>query len=368
MKLLVDAVAATTGGGLSRTQELVRTLPVLRPDYRFVFSARRAVAGLLRDIDPSVELISPGRLVQGTPARVGWQLVALPLRARRSTPPDVVLGPFNVAPVDWPSPRPFVAVIVSSLLPYAVEARSMYGGREALRLRALRALTDRTLSRADRVFVLSEQAFSLIDRGLLEGKTELIPMAPPQVGDMSFNQPGPGDPYVLIVGDLFRYKGVETAIRALASLPAPGPLLLIAGRPTERSYVRELADLSSALGVADRVRFLGSRPHDEVLGLMAGSLCCIVPSRFENLSHVPLEAMAVGTPVIASDIPGSREACGDAAAYFPLLDSGRLADTIQRVATDRELRDQLVRAGRARASGQAATSASDLMLRSIEAR
>jgi glycosyltransferase involved in cell wall biosynthesis len=244
----------------------------------------------------------------------------------------------------------------------------MYGGREALRLRALRALTDRTLSRADRVFVLSEQAFTLIDRELLAGKAEVIPMSPPHVDGMApSRQAPPSEPYLLIVGDLFRYKGVETAIRALASLPAPRPLLLVAGRDSEPSYVRQLERLSVAMGVADRVRLLGSKPHDEVLALMARSLCCIVPSRFENLSHVPLEAMAVGTPVIASDIPGSREACEDAAVYFPVLDSGRLAHEIQRLASDDGLREQLVRAGRARAGAQPASSASEQMLRSIEA-
>ena len=109
-------------------------------------------------------------------------------------------------------------------------------------------------------------------------------------------------PSLLSVGHLIERKGHELVIGALPSLP--GFRLLIAGDGPER--VR-LENLSSALRIADRVRFLGALPHEQLHKVYAAADALVLASSREGWPNVLLEAMACGTPVVASNIWGNPE-------------------------------------------------------------
>jgi glycosyltransferase involved in cell wall biosynthesis len=249
--------------------------------------------------------------------------------------PEVVLSPFNVAPVRWPKPKPRLAVIVSNLAPYSPVVRELYGGRDWLRLESLRRLTDRTIAHADHVFLLSRQAYALIDGALLANKSEVIPMAPPPLPPRVDHDDLPAEPYFVIVGDLMRYKGVEVVLEAMSHFaPDAVPLLLVCGAHTERSYLDALRSRVASLGLCDRVRMLGPTEHPRVLAMIAGARACILPSRFENLTRVPIEAMSLGTPVVARNIESYRESCEGAAMYFDFEDSEQLAEHMRALVRD----------------------------------
>lgn len=340
MRILVDAVGAMTGGGASRSRELARTLPALGPTNDYLFVLQPHLEAEVARIAPGVATLVPSKPFCRIPLRLGWEHLALPRKAAGFRP-DAVFSPFNVAPVHWPSPKPRITVLVSNLAPYSPVVREMYGGREWLRLESLRRLTDRTIERADHVFLLSHQAYALIDSSLLDGKSEVIPMAPPPPSNVSLDDL-PGEPYFAVVGDLMRYKGVEVVLEAMSHLsPGSVPLLLVCGAHVEPSYVHALSQRVAALGLADRVRLLGSTPHPRVLSLVAGARACILPSRFENLTRVTVEAMSLGTPVIANDMESYRESCGDAAMYFDLQEPEQLAQSMKAVLHDDGLRAAL---------------------------
>jgi len=366
VRVLVDVVAASTGGGVSRTRELARTLPALRPEHEFVFVVSRALERMVRELAPAARTVVPPRPFGSSPLRPLWEHLVLPHASRRLRP-DVAFSPFNVLPVHWPEPRPRMAVIVSNLAPYAPVVRSMYGGTAGLRLESLRRLTDRTLARADRVFLLSSQAYSLIEPSLLGDKAELIPMAPPAPYGRMERASVPSDPYVVIVGDLVRFKGVEIALEAMAQLKrSETPLLLICGRPVERGYVESLVRLAASLGLSDKVRFLGHTEHARVLELLRDARACLLPSRFENMSRVPIEAMSLDTPVIVSASPSFREACGDAALYFELDEPAQLAEQLRRIVTDEAFRAEWARRARARVESLRPSDASSRVMEAIE--
>jgi glycosyltransferase involved in cell wall biosynthesis len=170
-----------------------------------------------------------------------------------------------------------------------------------------------------------------------------------------------------VVGDLYKFKGVEQVIRALALLEEqPRPLVLVCGRHLESDYVRAITTEADRLGVGERIRLPGSLPYGELLSLLASARACIAPSRFENLSRVPWEAMSVDTPVIASDIPAFREACGDAALYFRLDRPDELAGHMRAVLAGREPRESLLASARRRLGGTPSTQASAQLLSSLE--
>ena len=113
---------------------------------------------------------------------------------------------------------------------------------------------------------------------------------------------GVSGPTLVSVGHLIARKGHDRTIAAMPLLA--GHTLLIAGEGPERAALLALAE---KLGVSDRVRLLGSRPHAELAALYGAADAMVLSSSREGWANVLLESMACGTPVVASRIPGNPE-------------------------------------------------------------
>jgi glycogen synthase len=153
---------------------------------------------------------------------------------------------------------------------------------------------------------------------------------------------------VLFAGRLEYEKGVQTVLHALERLSARvGPVrFLIAGVGT---YSDELRRLVTELGLGHRVRFTGFLEERALRLHYAASDVAVAPSLYEPFGLVATEAMACGTPVVASDTGGLREImAGGHGLTFPPQDAEQLADRIAEVLTDRALADDLVARGRER--------------------
>ncbi|MDE2229135.1 MAG: glycosyltransferase [Alphaproteobacteria bacterium] len=114
---------------------------------------------------------------------------------------------------------------------------------------------------------------------------------------------------LLSVGHLIERKGHHHVIAALQRLPAF--TLAIAGEGPQRGALEALA---RRLAVASRVRFLGALPHDALPALYAAADALVLASSREGWPNVLLEAMACGTPVVASDAWGNPEIVAEPAA------------------------------------------------------
>ena len=126
---------------------------------------------------------------------------------------------------------------------------------------------------------------------------------------------------ILHVARLVAVKGTEYLIRAFATVAARRPevpLVVIGAGPLERRLRR----LAASLGLGSRVRFLGARPHGEVLDWMRKASMLVLPSvrtasgRVEGLGMVALEAAASGVAVIGSRVGGIPEAVIDGRTGF----------------------------------------------------
>jgi len=109
-------------------------------------------------------------------------------------------------------------------------------------------------------------------------------------------------PLFISTGALIPRKNQDLVIRAMASLP--DAVLMLAGKGEAEQSYRALA---TELGVADRIRFLGSLSHAELARLTAAADIAILVSRSEGLANAWVEALACGTPVIISEAGGARE-------------------------------------------------------------
>ncbi len=183
--------------------------------------------------------------------------------------------------------------------------------------------------------------------------------------------PGPWRARLLYLGRLDRRKGVLSAVRALAELPDARLRIDGSGEPSVRA---ELERVASATGVAERIE-LALSPPGAVPHVLGQSDVVLFPVEWEEpWGLVPLEAMAVGRPLVAT------RSGGGAAEYLRdgvncLLvepgDAGGLAAAVRRLAADPELRARLVAAGRttaARYPAQAFHAGLERELRALVAR
>ncbi|WP_055490896.1 glycosyltransferase [Streptomyces sp. TP-A0356] len=161
-------------------------------------------------------------------------------------------------------------------------------------------------------------------------------------------------PYRLLqLGRLVPRKGAAVSIAALALLPDT-ELVVVGGPPADRldddPEVRRLRGIAREAGVADRVRFTGGVPSQEVPPLLRGADVVVCPADYEPFGIVPLEAMACGRPVVASAVGGQLDTVADPSTgrLVPPRDPGALARAVGELLADPEARAACGAAGRRR--------------------
>ncbi len=160
-------------------------------------------------------------------------------------------------------------------------------------------------------------------------------------------------------GRLSFHKALEVALEAVARVG--GVTLALAGEGPERERLEATA---LELGLGTRVRFLGGTSREGVLRLFRAADAAILSSEFENFPHTVVEALAVGTPVIATAVGGVPEVVrdGENGLLVPPGDPDALAAAIRRFFSDDDLRRQLAET----AAGSVAEYAEETVFSRIE--
>jgi D-inositol-3-phosphate glycosyltransferase len=162
----------------------------------------------------------------------------------------------------------------------------------------------------------------------------------------------PRDKAALFVGRIEPLKGVDTLLQAMAILKrncrlfiCPDYLIIIGGDPggeeEKLSYeMTRLQSLSHELDLEDMVIFLGKRGQDSLPYYYSAAEVVVMPSHYESFGMVALEAMACGTPVIASRVGGLAHLVKDGETGFnvPAQDPDALAEKLRALFVDHDLR------------------------------
>lgn len=343
MRIGIDAhVLGKNIGGVERfVGELVCRLPRAASDHRYVvFVTRRHYAMLERRDDERVlyvPLASANPLVQ--------RLVLLPWLARRHRLDALLVQ--RLAP--WFCGRCKLVVAIHDLVPIKF-ASAYHGLSNAL----VRLLTRNTIVRAALVLVPTET----IRREVLAfaGDTAVPVDAFYNGVDVShFGSRGPcthherpaGTPYLLTVGAIERRKDLETLL-AMLPLLADWPTMRIGlvGVVRDAGYLGVLQRRAAALGIADRLDYLGFVADAQLIALYRDAAAFVTTSLDEGFNIPPLEAMACGVPVVCSDIAVHRELFDGAAAFFATSSAPDLARAVRSVLVDPGLAEGMVEAGR----------------------
>lgn len=222
-----------------------------------------------------------------------------------------------------------------------------------------RAMLRRAARRADRILTGTRAAADDLVRhlGAERGKIRVVPHGvderfrlslPDEALRAALARHGLAPGFLLCVGNPKRHKNLATALAALARAGAAvtAPLVLLGGARPEDP---EIEKLMRELGLAGRLIAPGVLPADELPAFYQGASLLLFPSLYEGFGLPVAEAMASGTPVLASNTPAVAEVAGDAAELFDPKDPDALARSLVRLMDDPGRRAHWARRGRERA-------------------
>jgi glycosyltransferase involved in cell wall biosynthesis len=235
-----------------------------------------------------------------------------------------------------------------------------------LRVALLRLMRDAELRRAAHVFTPSAYLRTLaLSWGVPRERVSVLPNPVPVFAglperDELRRELGLNGATLAFAGRLTAQKSLTRAIDAVAA--ADGVNLVIAGDGPDREAIERHA---RDVGVEDRVSFLGAQPRRRIVELFRAADASILSSSWENFPHTVVEALAVGTPVLAMEAGGVGEVVRDGVngLLVPAGDGAALADAIRRYFADDALRERL----RAAAASSVAAYAPERVFGELEA-
>jgi len=328
----------------------------LAADEQVILYSPTPLSAPLSDLPPQwqsrvLDWRLPAGWMQG---RVAWELF------RR--PPNVFFVPSQGLPIVFPHDAKTHHATATTL--HDIGFRRIPGAYSASMRRELESLTRRAVKRATKILTVS--AFSkqeLMDAYRLpEDRIVVTPLA----ADPAFYHPGLeaadagilekhrlGKQFFLYVGRLEQKKNSAILIRAFDEFKqrrgVGDPFELVLAGPHGYGF-EEIKALYDASPFKNQIRNLGYIPTDEVAALMRAARAFLFPSWYEGFGIPLLEAMACGTPVIASDIPAHREVAADAAQFVPPGDVEAWVSMLEKTAFQAADREAMKQKGFARAA------------------
>jgi glycosyltransferase involved in cell wall biosynthesis len=173
--------------------------------------------------------------------------------------------------------------------------------------------------------------------------------------------------YIATVGNATFRKNHETLIAALGRVREKIPLRLVFAGPVNPEQESRLRSVARICGVEERICFPGYVPYEDLAALYSGAALFAYISLYEGFGLPVLEAMACGTPVLASNSTSVPEVAGDAALLVDPASADDVARAIQKIATDTGLRDKMIEDGLQRAKAFSWQQSAQEVLRTLTA-
>lgn len=347
LRIGIDASRAATGqrtGVEGYSYHLVREMVRQHAPHQFlIYCSQLLPSGTVTE--------SPAVTVRHIPMNRLWTQVRLAAAAIRDRP-DVLFVPAHLLPLAYLG-RSVVTVHDLGHLYFRfayprkrwwyLHLGTIYSARRAARVIADSTATARDL--VERMGVPAEK----IDVVPLGYDPRFRPVDADLVRSVRVRLGLDDRPYLLMVATIQPRKNHARLLAAFARLTEATRRhhrLVVAGKPGYGAD--EVYRTAQALGLGDAVRFLGYVPEDDLPALIGGATALVFPSLYEGFGLPAIEAMACGTPVIASNAGSLPEVVGDAGLLVDPLDVDALGDALAHVIADAALREHLRSAGLAR--------------------
>jgi glycosyltransferase involved in cell wall biosynthesis len=367
MKIVIDATAAISGGKLY-LEKLLPQLAEIDSQHEFIIfhagdldALAAALGGHFKFHRAAIPLLRDGQWAGASVLRMLWRKLILPAHLRRIEP-DLLFSNSGAVPRRRPA-KTKVVIALHNCMPLREEL--IDEERSAVRrwrLRLLRRQMRDALRACDGSVAFSEDTRirirenfrelshtpSVVHHAMDWGEQERNA----QVRQDDLRRLGIAHPYLLYVSQFHRYKNVLRLLEAFARLAAnhSSLTLVLTGAAADRSYWREVESAITRLNLHGRVAHIRACPRQELIALYRGALAFVQPSLAETCSFPLLEALAMGVPTAAARMSALPEMAGDAAIYFDPYNVTEMAQAMDSLVWDEQLRDELSR----RAIAQAA--------------
>ena len=275
-----------------------------------------------------------------------WEQCAVPLLTRLMSA-DVTFSPANYGPL---LARRSVVLLRNAL--------TVMGGERRIRKRLYWAgvalMTLFSLAASRRSIAVSQYARRQLTFGIssLLGTDTAVIYHGVDEGFRIARTADEDAPFLLSVSDIYIQKNLHGLVSAMPRIVERYPeiRLKVAGRPNDIEYFERVRRQAAALGVTDRIDFLGHCSVETLRDLYSRCKAFVFPSTVETFGNSLVEAMAAGAPVASSNTAAMPEIAGDAALYFHPQDSEDIATQVLRILEDPALAENLSKRGRERAS------------------
>jgi glycosyltransferase involved in cell wall biosynthesis len=351
MKIAILGLTATSYGSHTYLKNLLPHLARLDHSNPYEVFLPPAKADELDVRQANFRVHAPRRAPKSGAFRVAWEQLIFPwiLRANHV---DAVYTTQNMAILLSPTPS---IIIVQNVEPFFA---GLFPNPLHLRARLwlIRMMTEVSLRRSHGIIAISgwEKEF-LIERFHLPPEKIIVSypgvtegFRPPAAGSATLlrERLGLEPPYILSVTRLAGYGNLLNLARAYVSLMKAGKVtmpLVIPGEVWDAQYIGKVRKLLTDEGCADRVKFIGYVPHQDMPLLFGHATCFVFPSLLEACGTVLIEALACGTPILCCRRRPMSDICGDAAVLFDGEDPHDIANKIFEVLSDPSRREQLSR-------------------------
>lgn len=349
------------GGAVQAAVQMVRALAA-RDDTEVVLFGHPRVKRHF----PDLPLDSTGCVVDSQLYGAVWERAILPRRASLANI-DLLLAPNGNGPAHE---TPYPTIV------WVHDVNAIHGHSAGIHRLYRRATVPRAVAAANAVTTISEfskqeivthlpveeNEVHVIHNGLAEpyldaARAELPTESPVSALVADGGEPSPDWPvdelpeqYVLFVGSLNPRKNVARLLKAFARLKRETELpheLVMAG-PSPKQIFQQI-DIDATTERDAAITSVGFVSDAELRGLYREADCFAFPSLYEGFGLPPLEAMAMGTPVVTSDVASLPEVCGDAAVYVNPEQTGDIARGIEAVLQDTQIARKCRVRGRNRA-------------------
>lgn len=354
-RVVVDATACHSGGKVYVNEllpMLIESLPdaewiiygEVTPELKRVQNHPRVQFRSVRFPQPTTSLLLSGM------AKLLWRGIVLPFELA-SLRPCLLLTTSNFASPFLSLLKIPVVLTVHNLLPF--HQPEWYREPSLVRRwrqHSLRFLTIRSSKRFARTIAFSGYGKELLcEYGVDAANISVIHHG---IRPARQQWRGADSDTVLLVSHYFAYKNIHVAIRALPQVQAAAGRrikLLVQGIPYDGQYYARLTELVRSLNLEESVCLGRGVASSQLAALYASSRCLVFPAIGENCPITLLEAMSVGTPIVAAKVAPVPEICGSAAIYFDTFDEQSCAAAITKLLSDASAAKELSTVGQCRA-------------------
>jgi len=333
MRILIYAPAARMGGARAHLVGLVPELAAIAPEDEVLLLAQPDLLADLPDLPPGWELRVERAHTRGFLGRLAWEQRTLPRIAERWRA-DVLLSFGSFVPLQSACPTVLEAGNALHFTHAYWHALRSESARMQIEEYARWALLRASLRAAERILAPTRAMRQDVVMRLPE-LADRIDVALWGVASVFHSRrwTPPLGTTVLGVSKHGINKEFDVLIEALWHLP-PNVQLRLTGTQEESRWSRRSASLVARLGLQERVCFVGDVPNPRVPDLIGEARLLVFPTWCESFGLPLAEALAMGAPAIAGDIPACREVGGEAACYYRPGDAQALAEAIGSLLND----------------------------------